>query len=77
MAFYTYMVATPRNGTIYTGSTDGLISRTSQHRAKTFAGFTAKYGCAVLVWYEPHLTRHDAFVRERRSKNGTASGSLS
>ena len=62
------MVATARNGTIYAGPTDGLILRTTQHRAKTFTGFTAKYGCAMLVWYEQHPTRHDAFVRERRIK---------
>lgn len=68
MAFYTYIVTNRRNGTLYAGSTDGLIVRTRQHRDKTFNGFTAKYGCATLVWYEPHPTRHDAFIRERRIK---------
>ena len=42
MAFYTYIIASRRNGTLYTGLTDGLIQRTTQHREKTFAGFTAK-----------------------------------
>ena len=50
MAFYTYMVTSRRNGTLYAGSTDGLILRTTQHRAKTFEGFTARYGCTMLVW---------------------------
>ncbi|WP_396594564.1 GIY-YIG nuclease family protein [Brevundimonas sp. R86498] len=68
MAFYAYIVTNQRNGTLYTGSTDGLILRTTQHREKTFKGFTAKYGCAMLVWYEQHPMRHDAFVRERRIK---------
>jgi len=68
VAFYTYIVASQRNGTLYTGSTDGLILRTTQHREKTFAGFTARYGCTRLVWYEFHASRHAAFVRERRIK---------
>ena len=41
--FYTYIVASRRNGTLYTGSTDDLISRVVQHREKRFAGFTAKH----------------------------------
>ena len=68
MAFYTYIVASQRNGTLYTGSTDGLILRTTQHRDKIFAGFTAKYGCTILVWYELHSSRHAAFLRERGIK---------
>jgi len=68
LAFYTYIVASQRNGTIYTGSTDSLIVRTEQHRDKVFRGFTAKYGCATLVWFEGHETRHSAFIRERQIK---------
>lgn len=68
MAFYTYIVASRRNGTLYTGSTDTIVERTSQHREKVFKGFSAKYGCTLLVWHESHLTRHDAFIRERQIK---------
>ena len=66
--FYTYIVASGRNGTLYTGSTDDLISRVVQHREKRFAGFTAKHGVSLLVWYEPHETRSGAFRRERQIK---------
>ena len=68
MAFFTYIVASGRNGTLYTGSTDDLIRRVSEHRDKIRPGFTAKYGVAILVWYEVHETRHAAFVRERQIK---------
>ncbi len=68
MAFYTYIVTSGRNGTPYTGSTEDIILRTAQHRDKVFKGFSAKYGCTTLVWYEAHPTRHDAFMRERRIK---------
>ena len=68
MAFFTYIVASRRNGTLYTGSTDSLIARINQHREKTRDGFTARHGVAILVWYEVHETRHAAFVRERQIK---------
>ncbi|GAA0612252.1 GIY-YIG nuclease family protein [Brevundimonas kwangchunensis] len=68
MAFFTYIVASGRNGTLYTGSADNLIDRVIQHRAKTRDGFTARYGVARLVWYETHSTRHAAFVREGQIK---------
>ncbi len=68
MAFHTSIVASDRNGTLYTGSIDSIYVRSSQHRQKLLGGFTAKYGVDRLVWYEPHETRHAAFVRERQIK---------
>ena len=68
MAFYTYILASQRNGTLYTGSTDSIVIRTSQHKQKLRGGFTAKYGVHILVWYEPHDTRSGAFKHERRIK---------
>ncbi|MBF0664036.1 MAG: GIY-YIG nuclease family protein [Brevundimonas sp.] len=68
MAFFTYIVASQRNGTLYTGSTDNLIKRINQHREGHFDGFTSKHGVAILVWFETHETRHAAFVRERQIK---------
>jgi len=68
MAFYTYIVANRRNGAIYAGMTDDLARRVWQHKSKAIPGFTAKYGCGMLVWYEVHYTREAAFIRERRIK---------
>ena len=68
MAFFTYIVASGRNGTIYTGSTDDLVTRVSQHKNKTFEGFTSKHGVDRLVWYEVFESREAAFRRERRIK---------
>jgi putative endonuclease len=68
LAFYTYIVASRRNGALYIGSTDDLIKRIGQHREKTFQGFTAKYGVDILVWYEVHDGRETAFRRERQLK---------
>ena len=68
MLFFVYILASGRNGTLYVGMTDHLPRRIWQHREKTFGGFTAKYGVTRLVWYEPHGTREEAFLRERRIK---------
>jgi len=76
MTFYTYIMASGRNGTIYIGSTDGIIKRVWEHKEKVRAGFTAKYGCSILVWYEGHDTREGAFRRERRLKEWRRSWKL-
>ena len=68
MAFYVYIVASQRNGTVYIGSTDDLAKRIGQHKEKLRPGFTARYGVDQLVWYEVHDSRDSAFQRERRMK---------
>ena len=68
MAFFTYIIASRRNGTLYVGSTDNLIRRIIEHREKRRDGFAAKYGVDILVWFEVNESRHAAFVRERQIK---------
>lgn len=68
MAFFTYMMASGRNGTIYVGSTEDLVTRVNQHKNKTFKGFTGRYDADRLVWYELHDGRDAAFKRERQIK---------
>ena len=68
MAFFVYIVASKRNGTLYIGTTDDLLKRAWQHRQGVIAGFTSDYGVKNLVWYETHESRESALVRERRMK---------
>jgi putative endonuclease len=68
MAFYVYIVASKRNGTLYTGMTDDLLKRAWQHRNKIIPGFSRDYGTTQLVWYEVHESRESALLRERRIK---------
>ncbi len=68
MAFFTYIMASERNGTTYVDSTDDLITRGFQHKAKTFIGFTSRHDIDRLVWFETHPTRAAAFKRERQIK---------
>jgi putative endonuclease len=68
MAFYVYILASQRNGTLYTGHTDNLIRRVYEHKEEVRRGFTSKYGVKTLVWYESFETRPGAFARERAIK---------
>jgi putative endonuclease len=61
-------MANGRNGTLYAGVTNDLIRRIAEHREKVADGFTAKYGCDRLVWFEPHESIEFAIRREKLLK---------
>lgn len=66
---FVYIMASGRNGTLYIGSTDDLAKRAWQHREGVVGGFTRRYGCKSLVWFEAHSTLFDARARERQMKD--------
>ena len=68
MAFFVYVLASNRNGTLYIGSTDDLARRVEEHRSGAVPGFTRKYAVNILVWFEAHETRDSALARERAMK---------
>ena len=63
-----YILASQRNGTLYTGVTSNLPARIHQHRNGAFRGFSRKYGVKLLIWFEAHETMESAIVREKRIK---------
>jgi putative endonuclease len=63
-----YLLASARNGTVYTGVTSNLLQRIAQHREGTFDGFTRKHNVKMLVWFEQHSTMEHAIIREKRDK---------
>ena len=65
---YVYIMASERNGTLYIGVTSDLVKRAWEHRESLVAGFTRKYGCKLLVWYEVHSDLQEARVRELQMK---------
>jgi len=64
----TYIMASQRNGTIYTGVTSNLMQRIGQHREGVIAGFTQDYGVKLLVWFEQQGTMEHAIAREKQIK---------
>ena len=65
---FVYIMASRRNGTIYIGVTSDLAGRAYQHRNGLVDGFTKKYGCKLLVWYEVHESLDSARLRELQMK---------
>ena len=66
--FYVYILASGRNGTLYTGMTSNLAQRIWQHRQSVIEGFTTKYGVKKLVYYEVHEDPENAITREKQIK---------
>jgi putative endonuclease len=63
-----YILASRRNGTLYTGVTSDLIQRIHEHREDVVPGFTGKHGVKRLVWFAQHSTMDHAIAREKRIK---------
>ena len=66
-----YIMASKRNGTLYTGVTSNLPQRAWQHREGVADGFTSRYWCKMLVWFEMHDNMEAAIVREKQIKAGS------
>ena len=71
-----YIMASKRNGTLYTGVTSHLIQRAWQHREGVADGFTKRYACRMLVWYELADTMEAAILREKQIKAGSRTKKL-
>jgi predicted GIY-YIG superfamily endonuclease len=71
-----YIVASKRNGTLYTGVTSNLVRRVWQHRNGVADGFTKRYGCKLLVWYQLADTMEAAILREKQIKAGSRADKL-
>ena len=71
-----YIMASKRNGTLYTGVTSDLPKRVWEHREGVVEGFTKRYGCKLLVWYEVHATMEYAILREKQIKAGSRTKKL-
>ncbi len=72
----TYIMANRRNGAVYTGVTSNLVQRVGQHREGAADGYTKRYGCKILVWFELAGSMDIAFAREKQIKAGSRAKKL-
>ena len=63
-----YILASKRNGTLYTGVTSDLVKRVWEHRNGVVDGFTQKYSVHSLVYYELAADMYAAITREKKSR---------
>jgi putative endonuclease len=66
-----YIMASGRDGTLYVGVTSDLVQRVYQHREGVTGGFTAKYSCTRLVYFELLSDMPCAIAREKQLKAGS------
>ena len=66
-SYITYIMAS-RSQTLYIGVTGDLLKRVFQHKWKEHEGFTARYNCDRLVWFERHQDVQNAIAREKELK---------
>jgi putative endonuclease len=63
-----YILASKKNGTLYTGVTSDLVKRIWEHKNGLVEGFTRRYKVHNLVWYELHDNIDAAIEREKNMK---------
>ena len=68
MQAYVYLLASQKNGTLYTGVTSDIVKRVWQHKNNVVEGFSKKYHVHLLVWYEVHDEIESAITREKQIK---------
>ncbi len=67
--YWIYMMTNRWKNVLYTGVTNSLERRVWQHKNKVFSGFTKKYNCDRLVYYEVFTEIDQAIAREKQIKN--------
>jgi putative endonuclease len=66
--YYVYIVTNKKQGVLYIGVTNDLIKRIYQHKNGLVKGFTKKYNCDKLVYFEIHNDIKEAITREKQMK---------
>lgn len=61
-----YIMANKRDGILYTGVTSNLVQRVFQHKNGLIKGFTSRYNCKTLVYYELSNHMREAIMREKQ-----------
>ena len=65
---YVYVMANQRP-TLYVGVTSNLIKRVYEHKHNLVRGFTARYLCHKLVYFEVFDSIEQAVIREKQIKD--------
>jgi putative endonuclease len=66
--YYTYILSNKRHTVFYTGVTNNIVRRTYEHKAKINHGFTWRYNCDKLRYFEEYASIKEAIAREKELK---------
>ena len=71
--YYTYILSSNNNSALYIGVTNDLERRLNEHRSGLIPGFTQKYHCEKLVYFEEYSDINQAIEREKQLKHWSRS----
>lgn len=66
--YYIYMMSNSSRTVLYIGVTNNLYRRCMEHKSGIIEGFTKKYNCHILLYYEEFQLIEDAIAREKQLK---------
>ena len=66
--YFVYILTNRWRTVLYTGMTNSLERRIWQHKNGAFPGFTKKYTCNRLIYYETYDEVEQAISREKQIK---------
>jgi putative endonuclease len=69
--YYVYIITNKVNTVLYIGVTNNIVTRVWEHKNKIYKGFSSKYECNKLVYYEEFQWIQDAIAREKQLKGGS------
>src|SRR5690606_4751151 len=67
---FVYFMTNKNNTVIYVGVTSDLLKRVYQHKTKAYKGFTDRYNCDKLEYFEEFDDITTAIAREKQIKSG-------
>jgi putative endonuclease len=74
MAYYAYLLASKKHGTLYLGVTNDIVRRGYEHRTKVIQGFTKRYSVDKLVWFEIYDDSQPPSPAKKSLRNGDVTG---
>jgi putative endonuclease len=65
MSYYVYILSNKRRTVFYTGITNNLPRRISEHKAGRNHGFSWQYNCHEILYFEEYSSVVEAIAREK------------
>jgi len=69
--YYVYILTNVHRTVLYTGVTNDLLRRMTEHREQRVEGFTKRYNVTRLVFFESFPDASTAIEREKKIKAGS------
>lgn len=66
--YWIYIMSNVNRNVLYIGVTNNLYRRCMEHKSGVIEGFTQKYKCHDLLYYEEFQLIEDAIAREKQLK---------